>query len=33
MRCVPARFLFLTIVEPDGAADVAGAADDVGATI
>jgi hypothetical protein len=24
-RCVPARFLFLTMVDPDGAAGVAGA--------
>jgi hypothetical protein len=26
MRCVPARFLFLTMVEPGGAVDVVGAA-------
>jgi hypothetical protein len=26
MRCVPARFLFLTMVEPDGAANMVGAA-------
>jgi hypothetical protein len=33
-RCVPARFLFLIMVEPDGAAGVAGAVDDdAGATI
>jgi hypothetical protein len=32
-RCVPAHFLFLTTVEPDGAIGVAGATDDAGAGI